>query len=255
MPTFSPPATRLARVHSFKGLAFTGLSFTGLSFTKLPLAWRSLTILLLLSLLLPGQALAQSATDEYRAYEDALAQGSRHANLWQVGWTSVYAGSLAVNAWQASEAGDADDRFDARVGVVKSALALGGMLLDRQPHPAAYREWRDGEDDIQRARRLLEAVAEEERARRSLQARLGSLAVNTIAGLTIAVGDGRERDGAINFATGMLVSELQLQSQPHQATSAINRFQPARVSFGDVHLEGEYAWLVGPSQLGVALRY
>lgn len=212
-------------------------------------------LLILWLALLPAPLLAQSAETEFHAYEDALARGARHADLWQIGWTGVYAGSLALNAWQASEASDRDDRYDARVGVVKSALALGGMLTDRQPHPAAYRELREGDDDIDRARRLLQTVAEEECQRRRWEARLGSLAVNTVAGLVIAVGDGRERDGAINFATGMLVSELQLQTQPRQATLAINRFQPVRVSLGDLQLDGEYAWLVGPSQLGVSLRY
>ncbi|MFY0991195.1 hypothetical protein [Halomonas sp. C05BenzN] len=217
---------------------------------------RLLACLLALLLSLPAAStLAQTPEQEWQAYEDALARGERHANLWQAGWTGVYATSLAVNAWQASEASDRDDRYDARVGVVKSALALGGMFLDRQPHPRAHRELRDGGSDIESARRLLRAVAEEERRRRSLEARLGSLAVNTAAGLLIAVGDGRERDGAINFATGMLVSELQLQTQPRQATAAVNRFQPARVSIGDIHLEGEYAFLVGPNQLGLALRY
>ncbi|MGR4066527.1 hypothetical protein [Billgrantia sp. C5P2] len=200
-------------------------------------------------------ALAQQPTQEYQAYEDALARGERQANVWQYGWAGVYATSLAFNAYQASEADDRDDRYDARVGVVKSALALAGTLMDDQPHPAAYRELREGDGDIESARRLLHAVAEEERQRRSLQARLGSLAINAASGLLIGVGDGRGRDGAINFATGMLISELQLQTQPRQASVAINRFKPARVSFGDVHLEGEYALLVAPNQLGVALRY
>lgn len=213
-----------------------------------------LAALCLLSL--SATALAQSGEAEVRAYEDALARGAQQADLWQAGWTTVYAGSLAFSAWQASEASDDEERFDGRVGVVKSALALGGMLLDRQPHPAAYRALQAGEDgDIARARRLLETVAEEERRRRSWQARLGSLAVNTAAGLVIGVGDDRPDDGAINFATGMLVSELQLRTQPGQAMAAVNRFQPAAVSFGDVHLEGEVAFLVGPNQLGVALRY
>ncbi|WP_373183553.1 hypothetical protein [Halomonas campaniensis] len=210
----------------------------------------------LLALLLPLPALAQSPDAEWQAFDSALADGARHANTWQVGWTTFYAGSLALNAWQASEASDRDDRYDARVGVVKSALALGGMFLDRQPHPAALGEFEAGEPgDIEGARALLESVAEEERRRRSLEARLGSLAINTAAGLLIAVGDGRERDGAINFATGMLISELQLQTQPRQATAALNRFQPVRVSLGDLQLEGEYALLVAPNQLGVALRY
>ncbi|MDI5891132.1 hypothetical protein [Halomonas rhizosphaerae] len=218
---------------------------------RLPLHFAALCLLCL-----SGAALAQTGETEFRAYEDALARGAQHADLWQAGWTTVYAGSLALSAWQASEASDDEDRYDGRVGVVKSALALGGMLLDRQPHPAAYRALQAGEEgDIEGARRLLQSVAEEERWRRSWEARLGSLAVNTAAGLVIGVGDDRPDDGALNFATGMLVSELQLRTQPGQAMAAVNRFQPAAVSFGDVHLEGEVAWLVGPNQLGVALRY
>ncbi len=210
--------------------------------------------------LLPGlalafPALAQPPSAEYQTYEDALARGERHANVWQYGWAGVYASTLAVNVYQASESDSRDTRYDARVGAVKSALALAGTLMDRQPHPAARRQLQDGDGDIESARRLLQAVAEEERQRRSLEARLGSLLVNTASGLLIGVGDGRGRDGAINFATGMLVSELQLQTQPRQATVAINRFQPARLSLGDVHLEGEYALLVAPNQLGVALRF
>jgi hypothetical protein len=219
--------------------------------------FRSFAALLapLLSLALVAPAMAQQPTQEFQAYEDALARGERHANVWQYGWAGVYASSLAMNVYQASESDSRDTRYDARVGTVKSALALAGTLMDRQPHPAANRELRAGDGDIESARRLMQAVAEEERRRRSLEARLGSLLVNTTSGLLIGVGDGRGRDGAINFATGMLISELQILTQPRQASVAINRFQPARVSFGDMHLEGEYALMVAPNQVGVALRY
>ncbi|EWH01421.1 hypothetical protein [Halomonas sp. BC04] len=80
---------------------------------------------LLLSIAFAAPALAQQANREYQAYEDALARGERHANYWQYGWAGVYATTLAVNAYQASESSNRDDRYDARVGVVKSALALG----------------------------------------------------------------------------------------------------------------------------------
>ncbi|QOR37297.1 hypothetical protein HNO52_01325 [Billgrantia diversa] len=221
----------------------------------MPVLRRTTLLNACLVLLLPLSALAQQPMPEYQAYEDALARGERQANVWQYGWAGVYATSLAFNGYQSSEADDRDDRYDARVGVVKSALALAGTLMDDQPHPAAYRELREGDGNIESARRLLHAVAEEERQRRSLRARLGSLAINAASGLLIGVGDGRGRDGAINFATGMLISELQLQTQPRQASVAINRFKPARVSLGDIHLEGEYALLVAPNQVGVALRY
>ena len=212
---------------------------------------------LVLLLSLPATALGQSSTQEWQGYADALARGERQANIWQAGWTGIYGASLAINAYQASEASDRDDRYDARVGVVKSALALGGMFLDRQPHPAAHRDFRalDQGDDLDRARALIRETSADERQRRSVEARLGSLAVNTASGLLISVGDGRGRDGAINFATGMLISELQLQTQPRQAGRALNRFQPAQASLGELRFDYEYALLASPEQLGVAIRY
>lgn len=213
--------------------------------------------LVILLLLLPGVALAQSSQAEWAGYRDALARGERQATIWQYGWSGVYAASLATSAYQASEADASDDRFDARVGTVKSALALGGMFLDRQPHAEARRELERlrATGDLEQARALMQRVAAEERERRSWQARLDSLLVNTLAGLAIGIGDDRPRDGAINFATGMLVSELQLRTQPTQAGSALNRFQPARLSLGDVDLDVQYAWVVAPNQVGVHLRY
>ncbi|APX94690.1 hypothetical protein BWR19_18170 [Halomonas sp. 1513] len=212
---------------------------------------------LVLLLSLPATALAQSSTQEWQGYADALERGERHANLWQASWVGIYGASLVLNAYQASEASDRDDRYDARVGVVKSALALGGMFLDRQPHPAANRDFRalDQGDDLDRARALIRETAAEERQRRAFEARLGSLAVNTASGLLIGVGDGRGRDGAINFATGMLINELQLQTQPRQAGRALNRFQPAQASLGELRFDYEYALLASPEQLGVAIRY
>lgn len=213
--------------------------------------------LIALMMLLPSLALALSTEQEWAGYRDAFDHGERHANAWQYGWAGVYGTSLAFNAYQASEASSRDDRYDARVGVVKSALALGGTLLDRQPHPEARRQFeqlREG-DDLDRARALILDTAAEERERRALRARLGSLVVNTASGLLIGVGDGRGRDGAINFATGMLISELQLQTQPRQAGIALNRFQPSRVTLGELHFDYEYALLAGPQQLGVAIRY
>nr|WP_298411004.1 hypothetical protein [uncultured Halomonas sp.] len=214
-------------------------------------------LLLFLLLVAPTAALAQSNQQEWAAYEDALARGERQANIWQYGWTGVYAVSLATSAYEASEADDSDDRFDARVGTVKSALALGGMFIDSQPHPAARREFErlQAAGDLEQARALMREVAEEERARRSWQARVSSVVVNTLGGLAIGVGDDRPDDGAISFAVGMLVSELQLRTQPTQAGSAWNRFQPARLSMSDVHLDYQYAWTLVPNQVGVHIRY
>lgn len=217
----------------------------------------SIAAFVLLALTLPTTALAQSVQQEWDAYRDALERGERHADYWQYGWTGFYATTLAANAYLASEASDSDDRYDARVGAVKSALALGGMFFDRQPHPQARRELERlyGEDELAHARALIAQTAAVERERRSLRARLGSLLVNTAGGLVIGVGDDRPRDGAISFATGMLINELQIHTQPNQAGLAVNRFQPARLSLGDIHLDYEYAMVLAPNQVGMQIRY
>ncbi|WP_447956908.1 hypothetical protein [Vreelandella sp. EE7] len=198
---------------------------------------------------------AQS-TNDWAQYDEVFENGARQANLWQWGWTGVYATSLAVNAYQSSEASDRDDRYDARVGAVKSALALGGMLTDRQPHPAALERYErlKASGELSGVQALGLELAQAERARRGLGARVSSLVVNGLAAGVIAA-DGRGDDAAINFASGMLVNELQIWTQPSQASSAINRFQPAQVSLGPITLKGEYALTLAPHQVGATWRY
>lgn len=200
-------------------------------------------------------ALAQT-TDEWAGYDDVFEHGARQANVWEWGWTGIYGASLVVDAYQASEASDRDDRFDARIGVVKSALALGGVLLDSQPHQAALAQYErlKARGELSGVQALGLELAQAERARRGWGERVNSLVINSIAGGIIAA-DGRERDGAMNFAMGMLVNELQIWTQPNQASSAINRFQPARVSLGPVTMDGEYALLVSPQQISATWRY
>lgn len=218
-----------------------------------------LVFLVLLTLATPAVA-QPSAAAEWAAYDDALARGERQATLWRYGWGGIYAASLANNIYQASEADDDDDRFDGKVGAVKSALALGGVIANPQPHPAAHRRLEElaeqgGRRNLAEARELMRATAAEERARHAWQARLDSLVVNTLGGLAIGVGDDRPRDGLVNFATGMLVGEIQLWTQPTQAGAALNRFQPASLSLGDSRLDYQYAWVLTPNQVGVNIRY
>ncbi|GAA5177078.1 hypothetical protein [Modicisalibacter zincidurans] len=220
----------------------------------------SLCSALLFSYLLSATATAQPTATEWETYDDALARGERQATLWRYGWGGIYAASLANNIYQASEADDDEDRFDGRVGAVKSALALGGVIANPQPHPAAHRRFEtlaergDGQALVE-ARELMRATAAEERTRHAWRARLDSLVVNTLGGLAIGVGDDRPRDGLVNFATGMLVGEMQIWTQPTQAGAALNRFQPATLSLGDNRLDYQYAWVLTPNRVGVNIRY
>ncbi|WP_346796626.1 hypothetical protein R5M92_14225 [Halomonas sp. Bachu 37] len=202
-----------------------------------------------------ASAQAQTAGG-WQEYDEVFENGARHAKIWDASWTGIYGASLAYNAYQSSEASDADDRYDARVGAVKSALALGSMLMESQPHAAALAEYQrlKERDDLSGVQALGLQLAQQERERRGWEARIGSLVVNGIAGAVISA-DGRESDGAMNFATGMLVNELQIWTQPNQASSAINRFQPVDISAGGVSLSGEYAVMLSPNQVSATLRY
>ena len=195
------------------------------------------------ALLLALPVHAQTSAD-WAAYDEVFENGARQAQWWEAGWTGIYAASLAFDAYQSSEASDPDDRFDARVGVVKSALALGGMLTDRQPHQAALAEYErlKAQGELSGVQALGLQLAQAERERRGFEARVSSLVVNTVA-------------GSVNFGTGRLINELQIWTQPHQASRAINRFQPARVSLGPMTFEGEYALIVSPQQLAATWRY
>ncbi|MCP1318996.1 hypothetical protein, partial [Halomonas sp. 707B3] len=132
------------------------------------------------ALLLSLPAQAQTSAD-WAAYDEVFERGAQHAQWWDAGWTGIYAASLAFDAYQASEANDPDDRFDARVGVVKSALALGGMLTDRQPHQAALVEYErlKAQGELSGVQALGLQLAQAERERRGFEARVSSLVVNT----------------------------------------------------------------------------
>ena len=174
-------------------------------------AFRLFAMITTLVVVMPVSLQAQAQTDgQWSEYDEVFENGASHANVWQWGWTGIYGTSLAVNAYQSSEASDPEDRFDARVGVVKSALAVAGMLTDRQPHPAALAEYErlKASGDLSSVQALGLQLAQAEHERRGWGARVGSLVVNGVAGAVIAT-DGRGDDGAINFATGMLVNELE----------------------------------------------
>src|SRR5690606_34735808 len=107
---------------------------------------------------------------------------------------------------------------------------------------------------LEEARALMASVADEEQRRRSLRARLGPLLVNLAAGLTIAIDDDRPGDGALNFATGMLVSELRLRTQSQAVLKARQAWQfTLRVEGGTLLVR--YDWLVTPSMAAVALHF
>ncbi|SRR5690554_5366801 len=188
-------------------------------------------------------------------------QGEQDARRWSMGWTTAYGLYAALNIAAAEDTDDSEERLDAQVNAVKSTLALANILMTPQPHFAAREDFDDiyanrgaaGHAALARAEARRNALARQEQDRRGLSARLGPFAVNLLAGLTIALGDDRPGDGLISFASGMLVNELALRTQPDLATR--HQAQALHLNIGDAVLKLEYEWSMMPNWATLSLRF
>lgn len=194
--------------------------------------------------------------DEWAAMQATVDEGARQAQRWQYLWGTGYAAAATFYAVEADRASDADDRYDARVSAVKSLLGLADVLLFPQPHRRAQREFAElrATGDVAAARARIANLAAEEQYRRRLGARTGPLLVNLAGGLLIAFDDDRAGDGALNFATGMLVSELRIRTQ----STAASRYQAApsfTLRAGGARLPVQYRWWLTPQMASVQLRF
>ena len=188
---------------------------------------------------------------EAQALAATLSEGARYQRYWRTTWASLYATSAVANSVRAERTSNRDSRYDGRVTAVKSILGFADVLLSPPSH---HRRWQQldmgttGEIDLHAARDTLAALEIEEQQRHGWQARVSPLLVNAAAGLLIGVEDNRPRDGWINAATGMLVTELRIRTEPRHATRHTLRL-------------GEYAfsysahWWLLPDQIGVQLYF
>lgn len=188
--------------------------------------------------------------------EAGFRDGARHDRIWTNTWTTIYGGSTVAYSLVSRNASGADDRFDARVSAVKSALALGNLLLNPQPHRPALQRYRENTvakvERLSLAETLEQELAQEEHKRHNLQARLLPFAVNLTAGLTIGVIDERPADGATNFAMGMLFSEIAIRTQP-DTMSGFGK--PVTIQVGEQSLALSYQWFVMPDRVGLNLYF
>ncbi|WP_166261912.1 hypothetical protein [Marinobacter salicampi] len=215
---------------------------------------------LVLFLILPS-AQARESSDRWHDLRSAFERGASHGTAWSVGWGSVYGISLAHSVYVIQDPSDSEARLDAQVAGVKSALALAETFLSPQPHAEALERFNRLADEgdpeaLKQAEQLRAEVAAEERRLRSLDARIRPLVVNLLGGLVIAIGDDRPGDGAISFATGMLVNELTLWSQP-RSLSRLGAAPGGELSLqmGRGRLDVQYSWYVSPQQAGLQVRF
>lgn len=210
--------------------------------------------------LIPIPVLAEPGAARWHELRQAFEAGARHGTAWNYGWGSVYGASLAHSIYTLEDTSDSDDRLDAQVSALKSALALADTVLNPQPHAAALERFNQlavegSPEALEQAERLRAEIAHEEQRRRQLDARLQPLIVNLIGGLVIALGDDRPKDGAINFATGMLVTELAIWTQPSAAARLGAPEREVSLGIGTTRVDARYGWLASPDRVAVYIKF
>ena len=196
-------------------------------------------LFLILFCLSAGLVQADVPTDtsgKIRWIQDRLDQASQPARRWQYGWTTVYGGMTYLYAAQASTLDETDeehDRYDAVVNASSSFLGFASMILDPLSTVEAAGQLKqlpestDEEKQIKRlkAESLLRSIALREQRGRSWKAHVLAGLVSLAAGVAVACDDDRTGDGAAMFAGSMLVSEIQIFSQPVHASKAWDAYQ------------------------------
>ena len=202
-------------------------------------------------------ALAQEAapTDEIdrrlRFLEERLDAGRTTAQVWQYGWSGVFAVSAASNAWTLVDTDDGDDRVRAAVDGVKSVGALAQMLLNPLParlgaDPMRAEPGRTREQRLALGESQLQVNAARAEERFDIRQHLKAVGVNLIGGGVIwAFGD--SGDALASAATGILVSEAQIWSQPWRASGDLRDYRST--------FPGALSWEIRPRPNGVELAF
>ncbi|MFO1072500.1 MAG: hypothetical protein U1E17_07420 [Geminicoccaceae bacterium] len=161
--------------------------------------------------------------------EERLDAGRTTAQVWQYGWTGVFAVSAISNTVQLFTADNGDDRVVAAVDGTKSLLATTKMLLKPLPatrgaDPMRAEPGRTPEQRLALGESQLMLNAQYAEERWSFSTHLQPILVNALGGgIIYAFGD--SRDAAISAATGILVSEAQIWSQPWRASQDLRDYK------------------------------
>lgn len=147
-----------------------------------------------------------------------------HAALWQYGWTSFFAGSLALQTYTVAAGSTSEaQKFDAKVSLVTSGSGLFSTLFN--PLPAAFLEAfhqspeTTPDQQLSKAklgRRILDDTRLEVDRRRSARFQLFVLSEQLLAAGAIAWIDKRPQDAGRRFLLGVLTSELFIFTTPWQ---------------------------------------
>jgi hypothetical protein len=193
--------------------------------------------------------------------QQRLDEGRLGGQVWQYGWTGIYAVSTAASAVMAIGSDDQDGKVAGSVGAVKSGLALGDLLLNPLPARLGAEPMQAVPDGTRRGR--LERLAVGERflttnaalaeTRYDWRRHLTGVATNLIGGgIILAFGD--STDALVSTVTGIAVGEAQIWTQPWRAPKDLQDYRaafpgaPASASTG-------LDWELRPTVNGVQLAF
>lgn len=182
---------------------------------------------------LGGASLAEAQAPDARLarLEQSLREEQEATLRWSRAWVLTFAaltlGQAGAGLWWPDEG----LRIDARVGAVKSGLGLlAAWAVPFVPHGAADElDALPSATPAQRQRklavaeRLLRRAADDERLRSGWLPRLASAAVNLGGAYYLWLAHDRHVSGWLSLPSGLLVGELQIQTQPTGALRAARR--------------------------------
>lgn len=211
---------------------------------------RARRVILLLLTLLIASAATNAAETPVEFIELRMDEGRDAAHLWQVGWTSVYAGVALVQGGMAMAADNQDDQVVNAVGALRAIAALALMRV--RPDPGRF-----GADPIRAAgppgsperlaaaEELLHASAHHAGQRYSPRRHILNVGLNAFfGGLVWAFGD--SDDAIISTLTGIAGGEAALLTRSRQPIVNAREY--------DQRFSKRLTWEAGPMGAGVGVR-
>ncbi|WNG29546.1 hypothetical protein F0U62_40280 [Cystobacter fuscus] len=226
-----------------------------------------LLLLILVSGLARAEQTCSTPTENHQRLvfiQSHLSEDSRRARLWTGAWGAGY-GVLTLGQLAAVPAVPSGDQVDLYVGALSSAGGLAALLalpldvmtdsvtLDTlaREHPSEV-----DCDVLAQAERLLVRGAEGEALGRSWLMHGANIVYGLLSGLVLGVFFDRWVSGIVTAASGILIGEAMILTQPYGAEETLRRYREG--AWSAAKAPPPPAWnlqvAVAPSRVGVQLR-
>ncbi len=175
---------------------------------------------------------------------------------WKYGWTAIYAGSGAMQIYNAIDEDNSDDATKEWVGGVKSVGGLALMLLKPVPMVAGMDDYKKMPENsrqeklsrLTKAETMLKQTAWRANDRYTFKPHAMTVGINIIGAAAIAA-FGDSSDALGSAALGIAIGEAAIWTQPTAAESKLNDYSE---HFGDSK-KSSVSWKIQPLYNGAEL--